>query len=169
MSALRRMGAVAAKEFRQLSRDRVTFGMVVMIPLIQLLLFGFAINTMVRHIPVGVVDLSDSAAARVITEQVRVTQVVDIVAQYDTPAQAEEAIVAGSIRAALVLPRDLPQRLAGGATAGQWMVDGSDTVVGSALGPIPNRNPALKSPCSSTLSVARRSISCPASLPLSSP
>ena len=133
MSALQRTGAVAVKEIRQLSRDRVTFGMVVMIPLIQLLLFGFAINTMVRDIPVAVVDLSDSAAARFISEQVRVTQVVDIVAQYDTPAEAEEAIVAGKIRAALVLPRDLPQRLAGGATAGQWMVDGSDTVVGSAL------------------------------------
>ena len=133
MNSLRRMAAVAAKELRQLSRDRVTFGMVVMIPLIQLLLFGFAINTMVRNIPVAVVDLSDSAAARIISEQVRVTQVVDIVAQYDTPAEAEAAIVAGKIRAALVLPRDLPQRLAGGATAGQWMVDGSDTVVGSAL------------------------------------
>ncbi|MCX2973997.1 ABC transporter permease [Halieaceae bacterium IMCC8485] len=133
MSALQRMGAVAAKELRQLSRDRVTFGMVVMIPLIQLLMFGFAINTMVRNIPVGVVDLSGSAAARIITEQVRVTQVVEIVALYNTPAEAEEAIVAGKIRAALVLPRDLPQRLASGATAGQWMVDGSDTVVGSAL------------------------------------
>lgn len=72
MSALQRMGAVASKELLQLSRDRVTFGMVVMIPLIQLLMFGFAINTMVRDIPVGVVDLSDSAAARIITEQVRV-------------------------------------------------------------------------------------------------
>ena len=55
MNSLRRMAAVAAKELRQLSRDRVTFGMVVMIPLIQLLLFGFAINTMVRNIPVAVV------------------------------------------------------------------------------------------------------------------
>ncbi len=133
MSSASRIGAVAGKEFRQLSRDRVTFGMVVMIPLIQLLLFGFAINTMVRNIPVAVVDLSDSAAARILAEQVRVTQVVDIVANYDTPAEAEQAIVAGKIRAALVLPRDLPQRLAGGETAGQWLVDGSDTMVGSAL------------------------------------
>ena len=58
MSAARRISAVAGKEFRQLSRDRVTFGMVVMIPLIQLLLFGYAINTVVRHIPIAVVDLS---------------------------------------------------------------------------------------------------------------
>ena len=76
MSALARIGAVSAKEFRQLARDRVTFGMIVMIPLIQLTLFGFAINTMVRNIPVGVVDSSGSAVARAITEQVRVSQVV---------------------------------------------------------------------------------------------
>jgi ABC-2 type transport system permease protein len=133
MSSSRRIGAVAGKEFLQLSRDHVTFGMVVLIPLIQLLLFGYAINTMVRDIPVAIVDLSGSAAARVIAEQVRVTQVVDIVATYNTPAEAEAAIVAGVIRAALVLPHDLTTRLAGGETAGQWLVDGSDTMVGSAL------------------------------------
>jgi len=133
MSALGRIGAVSHKELKQLSRDRVTFGMVVMIPLIQLLLFGFAINTVVRNIPIGIVDLSGSAAGRVIAEQVRVTQVVDIVAFHDTPAEAEAAIVAGEIRAALVLPHNLLQRIASGDTVGQWLVDGSDTVVGSAL------------------------------------
>ena len=142
MSAALRIGAVAGKELRQLSRDRVTFGMVVMIPLIQLLLFGFAINTVVRNVPIAVVDLSDSAAARVITEQVRVTQVVDIVANYNTPAEAEQAIVAGTVRAALVFPQDLPQRLAGGETAGQWLVDGSDTMIGSSL--LALRNMPLK-------------------------
>lgn len=48
--SLARMKAIIVKEFRQLSRDRITFGMVVMIPLIQLLLFGFAINTDIRNI-----------------------------------------------------------------------------------------------------------------------
>jgi ABC-2 type transport system permease protein len=133
MSSLTRIGAISGKEFRQLSRDRVTFGMVVMIPLIQLLLFGFAINTMVRNIPVGVVDLSHTAAARAITEQVRVTQVVDIVGTWDTPAEAEAAIIAGEIRAALVLPENLTQRLSRGETVGQWLVDGSDTMVGNAM------------------------------------
>ncbi|TGD75835.1 ABC transporter permease [Mangrovimicrobium sediminis] len=133
MSALTRIGSVTGKEFRQLSRDRLSLGMVVMLPLIQLLLFGYAINTMVRDIPIGVVDLSGSAAGRVITEQVRVTQVVDIVAHYSTAAQAEADIVAGRIRAALVLPENLTQRVAAGDTVGQWLVDGSDTMVGSAL------------------------------------
>ena len=105
MSSLRRIGAVSAKEFKQLSRDRVSFGMIVMIPLLQLIVFGYAISTIVRHIPIAVVDDSGSAAARTITEQVRVTQVVDIVGHYATAAEAEAAIVAGTVRAALVSVR----------------------------------------------------------------
>ncbi len=132
-NSLRRIGAVTGKELRQLSRDRLTFGMVVMIPLIQLLLFGFAINNVVRNIPVAVVDLSGSAAARIITEQLRVTQVIQIVDHYATPAQASEAIVAGRIRAALVFPHNLAQRIVNGETVAQWLVDGSDTMVSAAL------------------------------------
>ena len=133
MLSLRRINAVTLKEFAHMSRDRMTFGMIIMIPLVQLLLFGYAINTMVRDIPIGVVDLSGSAAARVITEQVRVSQVVDIVATYNTPDAAEAAIVAGEIRAALIFPENLPQRIASGRTVAQWLVDASDTMVSSAL------------------------------------
>jgi len=133
VNSLLRIGAIADKEFRQLSRDRITFGMVVMLPLIYLLLFGYAINPMVRGVPVGVVDLSGSAAVRAIVEQVRVTQVVDIVASYATPAEAEAAVVAGKIRAALVIPHNLTQRIASGDTVGQWLVDGSDTMIGNAM------------------------------------
>lgn len=136
MKILRRIAAITGKEFLQLSRDRLTFGMIVMIPLIQLLLFGYAINSVVRDIPVAVVDMSGSAAGRVITEQVRVTQVVDIVEHYATPAEAEAAIIAGRVRAALVLPPDLTMRAAGGTTLGQWLVDGSDTMVSSAILPL---------------------------------
>jgi len=133
VSSLNRIGAIVDKEVRQLSRDRITFGMVIMVPLLYLLVFGYAINPMVRGIPVGVVDLSGSAAARVIAEQVRVTQVVDFVASYATPTEAEAALMTGEIRAALVLPHNLPQRVAAGETVGQWLVDGSDTMVGNAL------------------------------------
>jgi len=133
MTSLRRVGAVTAKEFAHMSRDRMTFGMIIMIPLVQLLLFGYAINSVVRNIPIAVVDLSGSAAARVITEQVRVTQVVDIVANFDTPQEAEAAVVAGQIRAALVFPENLAERVAGGETVAQWLVDASDTMVSSAL------------------------------------
>ena len=62
MSSPGRIQAIAGKEIRQLSRDRVTFGMVVMIPLIQLLLFGYAINTDVRYLRAAVADQAASEA-----------------------------------------------------------------------------------------------------------
>ena len=76
--------------------------MVVMIPLIQLLLFGYAINTDIRQIPIAVVDQSQSTAGRVIIESVKVTQVVDVVQRYATVQQAELAIKQGVVRAALI-------------------------------------------------------------------
>ncbi|MGI2260423.1 ABC transporter permease [Shewanella sp. GXUN23E] len=133
LASLRRIGAIVSKEMRQLKRDRLTFGMVVMIPLIQLLLFGYAINTDVRNVPVAIVDQSGSAAGRWIVEAVRVTQVVEIVANYDQVTQAQQAITEGKIRAALVLPPDLTGRLANQQTLGQWLVDGSDTMVAGAI------------------------------------
>ncbi|WNJ94716.1 ABC transporter permease [Vibrio ruber] len=133
MNSLYRMKAMMIKELRQLSRDRITFGMVVMIPLIQLILFGFAINTNVRHVPVAVVDLSESTTGRMLTEAVRVTQVVDITKHYATAKEAEQAIHRGVVRAAMILPKDLDQRLAQGRVLAQWIVDGSDTMISSAV------------------------------------
>lgn len=134
--ALSRIAAVTLKEFRQLSRDRLTFGMVVMIPLIQLLLFGFAINTNIRNINVGLLDEANSSASRYIVDAVRATQVVNFVESYHAPQEAEAAITAGRVRAVLVLPRDLEQRQANAASnlpLGQWLVDASDNIVASAL------------------------------------
>lgn len=133
MKPIARMKAVMIKEIRQLSRDRITFGMVMMIPLIQLLLFGFAINTDIRNIPVGVVDQSGSTAGRIITQSVKVTQVVDIKETYATAQEAEQAIQDGIVRAVLILPSDLTQRMMQGRELGQWIVDGSDTMISSAI------------------------------------
>ncbi|EID0060980.1 ABC transporter permease [Vibrio vulnificus] len=133
MNAIYRMKAIMVKEFRQLSRDRITFGMVVMIPLIQLLLFGYAINTDIRDIPVAVVDQSESTAGRILTESVKITQVVSVTQRYATAEEAEQAIQDGIVRAALILPNDLTQRMAQGRPLGQWIVDGSDTMISAAI------------------------------------
>ncbi|HAS8527470.1 TPA: ABC transporter permease [Vibrio vulnificus] len=133
MNAIYRMKAIMVKEFRQLSRDRITFGMVVMIPLIQLLLFGYAINTDIRDIPVAVVDQSESTAGRILTESVKVTQVVSVTQRYATAEEAEQAIQDGIVRAALILPNDLTQRMAQDRPLGQWIVDGSDTMISAAI------------------------------------
>jgi ABC-2 type transport system permease protein len=131
-----RISAITFKEFRQLSRDRLTFGMVVMIPLIQLLLFGYAINNNIRNINVGLLDQAESSTSRIIVDAVRATQVVNLLEQYTSIQEAEAAITIGNVRAVLVLPADLEQRLANpasGKALGQWIVDGSDNIVSSAL------------------------------------
>jgi ABC-2 type transport system permease protein len=136
MRFLSRINAIMFKEFRQLSRDKLTFGMVVMIPLIQLLLFGYAINNNIRNIHVGVVDEAQSFASRSIIAAVQATQVVELVEHYRSVQEAEAAVTAGAVRAVLYLPHNLEQRLANPASrqsAGQWIVDGSDNIVSSAL------------------------------------
>ncbi|MGI1945167.1 ABC transporter permease [Shewanella glacialipiscicola] len=139
----RRIFAIVVKELRQLSRDRMTFGMIVMIPLVQLMLFGYAINTDARHLPAGLVNLSDSAYSRALVQAVEATQVVDFQQRYVSVVEAEAAITRGEVKAVLYLPADLDERLvrhpafAGQAylaqPIGQWLVDGSDTVVAATF------------------------------------
>lgn len=149
MISPRRIVAVLKKELLQLRRDRMTFAMVIMIPLIQLLLFGYAINTNLRHVPVAVVDQSGTELSRTLAQIVQATQVVTITEQLTTPLEAERAITESRVRAALIIPPDVSQRLARSPSVGlglpnatdqtssrpvaHWIVDGSDTMVASAI------------------------------------
>ncbi len=144
-----RIAAVLKKELLQLRRDRMTFAMVIMIPLIQLLLFGYAINTNLRHVPVALVDESRTELSRTLAQIVQATQVVTITEELTTPQEAERAITESRVRAALIIPSDVSQRLARSPSVGlglpnatdqtssrpvaHWIVDGSDTMVASAI------------------------------------
>ena len=59
-----RVLAVLIKEFKQLTRDRITYAMMLAIPVVQLTLFGYAINTEPRHLPTAVLMQEDSRYAR---------------------------------------------------------------------------------------------------------
>ncbi|GIU47241.1 transport permease protein [Shewanella sairae] len=149
MKALYRLQAIVLKELTQLKRDRMTFGMVIMIPLIQLMLFGFAINTNIRDIPVGVVDQSKTALSRVLIQTVTATQVVKFTEHFYNVEDAQSAIARGEVRAVLVIPKDVSQRLVRHKAVGlgtpassdeetsrpvaQWIVDGSDTMIAAAI------------------------------------
>ena len=131
--SLQRIIAIITKELRQLSRDKLTFGLIVMVPLIQLLLFGYAINTNVRNLPVALVDLSQTSTSRIIAADVSATQVVQFTQYYLVPQQAEDALRKGIVRAALIIPADVASRIQDGRPLAQWIVDGSDTMVGNAI------------------------------------
>lgn len=149
MKTLQRIQAIVIKELTQFKRDKMSFGIVIMIPLIQLTLFGFAINTNVRDIPVGVVDHSQTTLSRALLQTVRATQVVKFTEQYTDLPLAQAAIATGKVRAVLVIPPDVAQRLARHKAVGletppstneqtsrpiaQWIVDGSDTMIAAAI------------------------------------
>ena len=71
---------MARKELRQLQRDRLTLGMIIGIPTLQLVLFGFAINLDVRHIPTAVLDRSHSSVSRKLIGEIAATQTFEILA-----------------------------------------------------------------------------------------
>ena len=151
LHSAQRILAILSKELLQLRRDRTTLGMVIMIPLIQLMLFGYAINTNIRNIPVALVDQANTGLSRALAQTVEATEVVRFTEHHVDIAAAHSAITAGQVRAALIIPPDLSQRVARSGSVGaglgtppatdqqtsrpvaQWIVDGSDTMIAGAI------------------------------------
>jgi ABC-2 type transport system permease protein len=129
---LRRLWAIVLKEVRQLRRDRITLAMIVMIPVGQLVLFGYAINLNPRGLTAAIADQSGTAASRALIMDMVATGVITPVADADTPQQLVEMLRRGEISVGVNLPPDFERRRIDGREVAQVMVDGSDTVVQSA-------------------------------------
>jgi ABC-2 type transport system permease protein len=133
MKSLQRILAIVKKEVRQLRRDRLTFGMIVGIPVIQLLMFGYAINMDVRHLNAAVVDMSGTSASRQVVMDMAETQIIKVVKQVDDAAELEQLMRQGKISVGIYIPADFDRRLhQADRSAMQLLVDGSDTVVQGA-------------------------------------
>ena len=118
---------VAWKELLQLRRDRMTLAMMVALPLLQLLLFGYAINNDVRHMPTLVYDQDQSAQSRDFAASMAATGFYDIKGHVGGYAEIERALRRGEARVALVVPPHYGERLASGKPVKlQLVVDGSD-------------------------------------------
>jgi len=133
MKSLQRILAVVRKEVRQLRRDRLTFGMIVGIPVIQLLMFGYAINMDVRNLDSAVADLSSTSASRQMVMDMAETQIIRVIRQVDSAEELEHLLRKGEISVGIFIPADFDRRLQqADRSAMQLLVDGSDTVVQSA-------------------------------------
>ncbi|HEY8569565.1 ABC transporter permease [Microbulbifer sp.] len=128
----RRLFAVLQKEFRQMRRDRMTLAMIIGIPIMQLILFGYAINLNLRHLPAAIADQAETSASRRQVMDMLATGVIEPVANARTPEQLMTLLRRGEISVGVVIPYDYERRLALGQEAIQILVDGSDTVVQSA-------------------------------------
>jgi ABC-2 type transport system permease protein len=123
--------AILTKEFTHIFRDKGTLGMALMIPLFQLILFGF-IDQTVRDLPTVVVDQSESRASRELMDQLRATRTFKVVHVTPNPHDARDDITAGRARVGVVIPpdyhdrraRDLPTKIL-------VLIDGSDSTASS--------------------------------------
>lgn len=151
----RRLWAIVVKELRQLRRDRITLAMIVGIPVIQLVLFGYAINMNLRGLAAGIADQSNTAGSRALVMDMLATGVVAPVATVNTPQEVMAMIRRGEISIGIVVPPDFERRRIDGREAVQVLVDGSDTAVqGAAVQlaqvPLDSAAPATRAPATST-------------------
>ena len=121
-----RVFAVLAKEFKQLTRDRITYAMMLAIPIVQLLLFGYAINTEPRHLPTAVLIQEDSRYARSLTAALQNSRYFDFVAQARSPAELDQLLRNGEVQFAITVPGDFSRRVARGDRA-QILVEADAT------------------------------------------
>jgi ABC-2 type transport system permease protein len=112
--SLRRLFAILMKEFIQMRRDRMTFALMIGVPVMQLLLFGFAINTDPRHLPTVVHIADDSAYARSIGAALKNSEYFDIVATARTPQEAERMLDEGEVAFAITVPVNFARDLVRG-------------------------------------------------------
>ena len=131
--SLRRFGAVLYKEFIQMRRDRLTLAMMIGIPAIQLVLFGYAIQTEVRHLPTVVLDQSQSPESRRLIQAMINTGNFDLAGTVGDREAMAAAIGRGDARAGIVIPPDFQRDLKRGRTAtAQIVVDAADPLASSA-------------------------------------
>ena len=132
MFSLTRFIAIAYKEFLHIKRDRLTAGIMLGIPIIQLTLFGYAINTVVDHIPLVVCDMSHSQEARDVVRRMVNTTYFDLVEYADSYASARSAIDHERAKCAALFPPDFARDFKRGAAQVAVIVDASDPLLASS-------------------------------------
>jgi ABC-2 type transport system permease protein len=106
-----RFWAVVLKEFIQMRRDRVTFAMMVGIPLLQLTLFGYAINSDPKHLPTAVLSADPGPFARTLVSAMRHSDYFALTREASTEAEGRRLIQTGEVQFLINIPEDFSRRL----------------------------------------------------------
>jgi ABC-2 type transport system permease protein len=107
----RRFWAVVVKEFIQMRRDRLTFAMMIGIPLVQLVLFGYAINSDPKHLPTAIYCADNSVFSRTIAWSLRNSSYFDITCEAKNEADIQKMLAQGTVQFAVEIPVDFSRKL----------------------------------------------------------
>jgi len=111
-----RWTGIIVKEFIQLKRDRLTFGMIVGIPILQLILFGFAINSDPKRLPTAVLDADHSLYGRTLVQGLKNSGYFRIDREVRTEQEAEDLIASGEVQFVVTVPENFGRKLVRGET-----------------------------------------------------
>jgi ABC-2 type transport system permease protein len=109
--SLSRIMAVLSKEFTQLVRDRLTYAMIIGIPIVQLLLFGYAINSDPKHLPAAVLVQDQGEYSRSVLNALQRSDYFDLKYPVRTPAELHNLIERGDVQFAITIPGDFTRRV----------------------------------------------------------
>ena len=124
---LDRILALIQKEFIHIGRDPRTLGLVLVMPIVQLLLFGYAINTTVDHLPTVVLDQANDPLSRQFVQSMTNSQIFDVVSHATDAEAVRRDVDRGVVKVGVIIPPDYAHNLASGTTAlVQVVIDGSD-------------------------------------------
>ncbi|MFZ5915735.1 MAG: ABC transporter permease [Chloroflexota bacterium] len=126
---LKRLLALAHKEAIQILRDRSTLMMILALPLVELLLFAYAVDMTVDHIPTAVVDLSLDAESRGLIDALEVSGYFDVALYLESEAQVIRAIDEGRVSAGVVIPPDFAAQVGRGSGQVLILLDGSNSFI----------------------------------------
>jgi ABC-2 type transport system permease protein len=133
-----RFWAVVIKEFLQLRRERITFGMVLGVPIVQLLLFGYAINTDPRNLPTAVIAADRSEFTRSYIAAMKTTGYFNVVGELPDEEAGRAALARGDVQFVLNIPADFTRRLLRGERPALLLeADATDpSTLGTAVGSV---------------------------------
>ena len=109
--SFRRFAAVVGKEFVQMRRDRVTFAMMIGIPVLQMLLFGYAINSDPKRLPTAVLAADHGVFSRTVIAAMQNSAYFRVVRMAASEAEARELIDLGEVQFVLSVPEDFSRKL----------------------------------------------------------
>ncbi len=114
LNSLRRIWAVMVKELTQMRRDRLTFSMMFGVPIIQLMLFGYAINMDPKNLPAAVLAEEQTPVVRTLVNALEASGYYDFVLQTDDPRESDELLASGEVAFVVSFPTGFTERLVRG-------------------------------------------------------
>ncbi|MGC8829000.1 MAG: ABC transporter permease [Verrucomicrobiia bacterium] len=131
---MERFIAIVIKEFRQILRDRLSLGMLIIVPALLLVLYGYALSFDVKHIPTAALDEDRTKESREFLEGIFQNPYFTLKAQLNRRSEIDELLMKGKAKVAIVVPRGFSEKINRGESATiQALIDGADSTTGSTV------------------------------------